>query len=364
MNLKPASQYSGTLPIFCRVFPFKVKYLGLAPPPSHHFGLRGLSTRSSRPRPSSTSGFKGEVQASKSLIEDEAELSDWVSGLKDESFHNCFNDGESEGERGSGRTGGDSMKRRREIGSDEFGGFNRRRGPNSAESFSRSSRQNGPNSVARRRYESESDIRDDGDALHSRKQFRSSRTGNPPMAKKSGRDLDLGYRRDFGSGNRRDRGAFEGGLRRGQNERGGRDIRSGRGGRSGGGGGFEGGLRRGENGGGGRDIRSGRNGGSGGSLRSGDRGPQKGTYLLSDDEDEDENEELKGSFKGLLSEEDSDEEENDDEDDEVLMKNASSLFGAASKETVPRTSTGKSDSYLSESRYVCSKYIFFLSVIG
>ena len=100
MNLKPASQYSGTLPIFCRVFPFKVKYLGLAPPPSHHFGLRGLSTRSSRPRPSSTSGFKGEVQASKSLIEDEAELSDWVSGLKDESFHNCFNDGESEGERG------------------------------------------------------------------------------------------------------------------------------------------------------------------------------------------------------------------------------------------------------------------------
>ena len=71
---------------------------------------------------------------------------------------------------------------------------------------------------------------------------------------------------------------------------------------------------------------------------------------------------LKGSFKGLLGEEDSKEEEEEDDDDddhdEVLKKNASSLFGAAAKEAVPRSSTGKSDSYLSETRYVYSKHFF------
>ncbi|CBI40505.3 unnamed protein product, partial [Vitis vinifera] len=243
MNLKPANQYSRTLPIFGRVFPFKLKYLGLAPPPSHHFGPRRLSTRSSRPRPSSTSGFRGEVKVSKSLMEDEAELSDWVSGLKDDSFRTRFNDDDSEGERGTGRSGRDSMKRTREIESDEFGDFNRRRGRSSAESFSRSSRKNGPNSVARTRYESESGIEDDDDddEMHSRKQIRSFRGGNSTLSK---------------------------------------------------------------------------------------RGPQKQAHLVSEGEDEDEDEELK-----------------------VLKKNASSLFGAAAKEAVPRSSTGKSDSYLSETRF-------------
>uniref|UniRef100_F6I6B9 ATP-dependent RNA helicase n=1 Tax=Vitis vinifera TaxID=29760 RepID=F6I6B9_VITVI len=280
MNLKPANQYSRTLPIFGRVFPFKLKYLGLAPPPSHHFGPRRLSTRSSRPRPSSTSGFRGEVKVSKSLMEDEAELSDWVSGLKDDSFRTRFNDDDSEGERGTGRSGRDSMKRTREIESDEFGDFNRRRGRSSAESFSRSSRKNGPNSVARTRYESESGIEDDDDddEMHSRKQIRSFRGGNSTLSKRGG-----------------------------------------------------------------------------GGLRRGDRGPQKQAHLVSEGEDEDEDEELKGSFKGLLSEEDSEEEEEEDDDDddhdEVLKKNASSLFGAAAKEAVPRSSTGKSDSYLSETRF-------------
>ncbi|RVX10073.1 hypothetical protein VitviT2T_023778 [Vitis vinifera] len=362
MNLKPANQYSRTLPIFGRVFPFKLKYLGLAPPPSHHFGPRRLSTRSSRPRPSSTSGFRGEVKVSKSLMEDEAELSDWVSGLKDDSFRTRFNDDDSEGERGTGRSGRDSMKRTREIESDEFGDFNRRRGRSSAESFSRSSRKNGPNSVARTRYESESGIEDDDDddEMHSRKQIRSFRGGNSTLSKRGGRDSDLGYRRDFDSGYRGDRGGF-GGLRRGENERGGGGLRRGENERGGGGlrrganGRGGGGLRRGENGRGGGGLRRGENGRGGGGLRRGDRGPQKQAHLVSEGEDEDEDEELKGSFKGLLSEEDSEEEEEEDDDDddhdEVLKKNASSLFGAAAKEAVPRSSTGKSDSYLSETRF-------------
>ena len=278
-------------------------------------------------------------------MEDEAELSDWVSGLKDDSFRTRFNDDDSEGERGTGRSGRDSMKRTREIESDEFGDFNRRRGRSSAESFSRSSRKNGPNSVARTRYESESGIEDDDDddEMHSRKQIRSFRGGNSTLSKRGGRDSDLGYRRDFDSGYRGDRGGF-GGLRRGENERGG------------------GGLRRGENGRGGGGLRRGENGRGGGGLRRGDRGPQKQAHLVSEGEDEDEDEELKGSFKGLLSEEDSEEEEEEDDDDddhdEVLKKNASSLFGAAAKEAVPRSSTGKSDSYLSETRYVYSKHFF------
>ena len=155
-------------------------------------------------------------------MEDEAELSDWVSGLKDDSFRTRFNDDDSEGERGTGRSGRDSMKRTREIESDEFGDFNRRRGRSSAESFSRSSRKNGPNSVARTRYESESGIEDDDDddEMHSRKQIRSFRGGNSTLSKRGGRDSDLGYRRDFDSGYRGDRGGF-GGLRRSENERGG-----------------------------------------------------------------------------------------------------------------------------------------------
>ncbi|KAL6311559.1 hypothetical protein AAG906_025870 [Vitis piasezkii] len=188
MNLKPANQYSRTLPIFGRVFPFKLKYLGLAPPPSHHFGPRGSRLahpdQDQVPHPDSE-----EVKVSKSLMEDEAELSDWVSGLKDDSFRTRFNDDDSEGERGTGRSGRDSMKRTREIESDEFGDFNRRRGRSSAESFSRSSRKNGPNSVARTRYESESGIEDDDDddEMHSRKQIRSFRGGNSTLSKRGGR---------------------------------------------------------------------------------------------------------------------------------------------------------------------------------
>ena len=290
-------------------------------------------------------------------MEDEAELSDWVSGLKDDSFRTRFNDDDSEGERGTGRSGRDSMKRTREIESDEFGDFNRRRGRSSAESFSRSSRKNGPNSVARTRYESESGIEDDDDddEMHSRKQIRSFRGGNSTLSKRGGRDSDLGYRRDFDSGYRGDRGGF-GGLRRGENERGGGGLRRGENERGGGG------LRRGANGRGGGGLRRGENGRGGGGLRRGDRGPQKQAHLVSEGEDEDEDEELKGSFKGLLSEEDSEEEEEEDDDDddhdEVLKKNASSLFGAAAKEAVPRSSTGKSDSYLSETRYVYSKHFF------
>ncbi|XP_010491508.1 PREDICTED: DEAD-box ATP-dependent RNA helicase 26-like isoform X1 [Camelina sativa] len=66
-----------SVPVLSKAFPFRLKYIGL--------GSRvNFSTRPERSQPEFVrrSGPGGEIRASKSLIEDEAELSDWVSDLR------------------------------------------------------------------------------------------------------------------------------------------------------------------------------------------------------------------------------------------------------------------------------------------
>ncbi|KAJ6328779.1 hypothetical protein OIU77_010460 [Salix suchowensis] len=147
MNVGLSINTRRSIPIFSRVFP-KFKYPGYA---------SQFSTRSFRPGPTGSrpefsrrTGSKperGEVRTSKSLVEDEAEISDWVSDLRTSSFRGRLTsedesdsdmgrrygskrgparDRDSGSNRGVAREGF-STKRRRESDSDEFGEPTRRR---------------------------------------------------------------------------------------------------------------------------------------------------------------------------------------------------------------------------------------------
>ncbi|KAB5527195.1 hypothetical protein DKX38_021042 [Salix brachista] len=148
MNVGLSINTRRSIPIFSRVLPFKFKYPGYA---------SQFSTRSFRPGPTGSrpefsrrTGSKperGEVRTSKSLVEDEAEISDWVSDLRTSSFRGRLTsedesdsdmgrrygskrgparDRDSGSNRGGAREGF-STKRRRESDSDEFGEPARRR---------------------------------------------------------------------------------------------------------------------------------------------------------------------------------------------------------------------------------------------
>ncbi|KAK4266984.1 hypothetical protein QN277_023834 [Acacia crassicarpa] len=153
MKLGPSIQTSRAVPIFSRVFPFRLKYLGLK---SHSlrnelFGVRRFSTRSfpgrAGPRSEINRGNrdKERVMVSKSLMEDEAELSDWIDDLKTNSYRGRLTSEEDDSDREMGRNGGrirasGSMKGGRESGSNRFGESTRRKTRDSFESFSRNSR--------------------------------------------------------------------------------------------------------------------------------------------------------------------------------------------------------------------------------
>ncbi|XP_074279680.1 DEAD-box ATP-dependent RNA helicase 31-like [Silene latifolia] len=80
------------LPSFRRIFPFKIKYQSL--------GL-GLGLGLGFPVRSFSGVARTEVRAAKSLIEDEEELSEWVSGLRTNSFRaGAVTDDEEDGDRG------------------------------------------------------------------------------------------------------------------------------------------------------------------------------------------------------------------------------------------------------------------------
>ncbi|KAJ8529277.1 hypothetical protein K7X08_036112 [Anisodus acutangulus] len=128
------------IPVFSRMFPHKLKYRSIGFPilPAQEQELRRFSTRSGSP---------GSVSVSKSLIEDEAELSDWVSGLRSDSFKKTqvYSDSDdNEGDRGSGRgkfgnrrNGGEERGEKRRRDDDDFSGSGRRSGGPSMESNSR-----------------------------------------------------------------------------------------------------------------------------------------------------------------------------------------------------------------------------------
>lgn len=370
-------------------------------------GFRRFSSRS-------RSGQGADVRASKSLIDDEAELSDWVSGLRSNSFRTHDDDsGSGSGrDRGSGRGRGSDRGRGR--GRDErsgrdgvrFSSFKRQRDGDSddysmgRDSFSRE----------KTRFGGKFEGKDEG--------FVSRRgDNNSTMSKRGGRGSEFGYGRGGGG---RGNGRGGGGLNRGEKsmrrggfvtsdedigndsegegrlaKRGGRGSdfsygrdRGVRGGRSNGSGGLHGSgksLRkgglvtsddneddddeeegrltkrggRGSDSGFGRD-RGGRSDGSGG-LKGSGKSLRKGCLATSDEEIGDDDVGggggLMKSFSDLISEEDSEEEDgggdDDDDDDDDMLKNAGSLFAGkkgATSQAVP-SSPGRSDSYLSETRF-------------
>lgn len=289
MNLQPSIK---SVPTVCRVFPYKLKYLGLSRLHQQPQlpGVRKLSTRPySRSELGRERGSR-EVRASKSLIEDEAELSDWVSELGSDSQRkrNRFKDDDEEvsdfktarGGRGRDRERESfPMKRRRENGSDEF--------------------------------------RDSRGRLN-----RKPANSNSNSVSRFGRRFDGEPRGNEGSLQKRSRG-----------ERGNVDS-------------F-------------RDMRKER----GGFMKDGMKLRREAQFSEDDEEEEDDDDELatQKGFRDLLVEDDSDVDD-DSDDDLPLERNARESIGldkGNGEMSVKRSSPGKGDSYLSESRCALQKLLCF-----
>ncbi|KAJ4837297.1 hypothetical protein Tsubulata_026372 [Turnera subulata] len=345
------------IPIFAQTFPFELKNRGFGPPAvGSQVGARRFSTRSFRAKPPGSGsryrgGEGGEVRASKSLIEDEAELSDWVGDLRSNSFRGRVSsedesdsggarggrfsddrgrgrgrdgfrddggrgrdrdgfrddrgrgrdrDGGREGGRRNGERGGFSTRGRNPRDSGEFGESSSRRIPGRGDSFSRDSR------VGRRPGNGEEG------------KFNSWGRNRGNVGLKEGR-RGGGGERDFGF--KRDRGGGE------------RDF----------------GFKR-DRGGEGRDF---------GFKRDGRGVSGKRSFIEDDDDVEDDDESdieesrkgLMESFGDLISEEET--EDSDDDGAGVLKKNVASSLGAEKEFSFKDrpSSSGPSDSYLSETRF-------------
>ncbi|KAL0560345.1 hypothetical protein IC582_000746 [Cucumis melo] len=303
MKLQPSIRQSRPIHIFSRVFPFKLKYASMAfsSRPSQTF--QGVRRSSAVGRSSERGGFG----ASKSLVEDEAELSDWVSDLKTSSFRGRITSDEDSDEdrrRGRGKDrdrdrDGDrespSLKRGRGRQSYELRESSERRRPRgpSTESYPKSSR-----NVSRfkREYEDE------------REDFRSRSSGR------------VFVRENVGSSIGRGRGTRETNSRNQQIP--GRES-----------------LERGR-----RDSKY--------------RARFTGESESEEDEDEEEEDDgkrrrTKTGVRDFLGDEDSADDE-DEEKDFLFGKSTNTLFPSGEKVSEmdrPRKSPGGSDSYLSETRF-------------
>lgn len=200
---------------FSRIFPFKLKYRCFLP--NGQLGIRRFSSRPFRSRTEFSrgggGGERGEVRGAKSLIEDEAELSDWVSELKSDSLRGG---GESDGERGGrararvrdrGRDLNSTKRRRRESSDSEEFEDSSRRAP--AKSFSR-------NSTISRQFDAGNDDRrrgggGGGDFSSRRKssRFQEGKLGmSSSIGRRSGMDMESGYDRNRGGKDSRRRFGF------------------------------------------------------------------------------------------------------------------------------------------------------------
>lgn len=282
------------VPVFSRVFPFKLKYKGLGFPPSRTF-----STRPFRTRPDSgPKSPREEVRASpKSLIEDEDELDSWVSKLRTSSLRSGAVTEDEEDE--------------------ERGGMGKKRG--------RSSRGRESN------FDSDDDIGDDDLGRVGKKGFRDSYNSVPSR-------ISLDSKRGKS-------GMMRGGLKGREREFGGRKDR-------------EYGVRNErEREFGARDQRGrGRGPRGGGRIGRVENGSGKRAAFLSEEE-EDEGYALKGektasSFIDLIGEEDS-EEDTGDEEEEHEIRSRGSLFAneVRKRSFAPTSSPELGDSYLSETRF-------------
>ncbi|OMO64293.1 hypothetical protein CCACVL1_21871 [Corchorus capsularis] len=372
MKAGPYIRSNGSIPILGRALPFKHKFIGLATRLNGQTGIRSFSTR---PRLSSSSEVshksRGEVRASKSLIEDEAELSDWVDELRTDSFRGRLtsDDEQRDADRARNRARSrdrernrGSVKRSRENEFDSFRGSSRNgfRG-NSGDSFSRNSR------FSKRfvsEFEEEDNDKDEGESYPRRKVHgvrRESKNVDSWKGERNERGLNsrnIGNRsrnerglnsRNIGNGSRNERGLNSRNIGNGsRNERGLNSRNIGNGSRN------ERGLNS-------RNIGNGsRNVGRTSNFRKED---DDDASDFDDDDASDFVEERGRKDTGIwssLSEEDSDinveeeEEDDDDDDDGVFRKNAVSALGlemGVTNSVSPVSSPGKSDSYLSETRF-------------
>ncbi|KFK25225.1 hypothetical protein AALP_AA8G083700 [Arabis alpina] len=277
-----------SVPVLSKAFPFRLKYIGLGSRVS--FSTRPEKTRTEFERRGRDGG---EIRVSKSLIEDEAELSDWVSDLRPSSMRGKFTSDEDDSgpdpvRRNVARDNSRSPRRGNE--GDRFGGPKR---GNEGDRFGGS----------RRGKEGEMD-----------------RFGGSSRRRTSGEPVESSRNKRFGDRegvrNGRVQGRSSDSSVRGRNER---SVDSG----------FrrERGLE--TNKGLGKEIRG---------LRQEEE----------DSSDEDEKRGVLGSIDDLLSEDSSDDDDEDD-DETIVFKGESSKAVEADK---PRTENAKtSDSYLSKARF-------------
>lgn len=380
MKFDPSLKFSRGISTFSRFFPHKLKYQSFRFPlvPFQHgkpvCAPLNFSTRSASSR---------EPMASKSLIDDEADLSDWVSGLNSGSFKKTqvFTDSDAENG-GPGRDNGSNKFRGREEkvgyrrggsgfqkngsfgndrGSDKFRG---REGVVDKRGGSRFGEGNGSG-----RGRNQAFGRDAGSKFMGREErVGSKREGSTfNNDRVSGRGRNQPFGRDTGSkfmgreergGKRRREDSFDDpakSRRRGadmvesfpkMNER------------------FNNKRRDSD------EVRAGKGRSSDMGYGRGNKGEgfQRGKLFVSDEsddaiEDDDETEEEEGgkgytSFKGLIDSEDSDEvdEDDGDEDDEeeedgALFEKQSVITETKSKDTPLSSPPEGNDSYLTETRF-------------
>lgn len=326
MKPNPTLRSSRLIPAFTRFFPHRLRYHSL----SRKLGFpvlsnqsRPFSVRSARARPSSD-----EIRASKSLIDDEADLSDWVSGLSSNSFRNTSlysSDDEKDKHVGGGRGGRGSserfggrdraVKRQRESDSDDYG----------------SNRQTGRRSMGSNPRDSSARERFGGNRMETgrkgfreggvRERFDGNKVENGQKSFRGGGDRNMGIREskgyDMENKHKNTRDSYSRGRERFSN--------------------------------------------GGGELRRGGKSLSRGRFATSSDEEfgDDSEEEERGkmkSFSELISEDSEDEDDEDEDGDdgeEEELRGAETLFPSR-KETTPRvapSSIGSSDSYLSATRF-------------
>ncbi|XP_057547383.1 DEAD-box ATP-dependent RNA helicase 31-like [Amaranthus tricolor] len=347
MSLNSISQPSSSLPTFRRIFPFKLKYLVLNA--KVKVSPRNFSTRPFRSRPDSGSRYNRteSVKAaplSKSLIEDEDDLSDWVSGLRTSSIKSGVftEDEDGEDDRGKMKKKGRLGKRGRESnfdfgGSDEEDKGFRQMGKKGFQTSSNSYGNVKDSSRFGRRF----DGADEGNESRVRNGKREFDARGGQGEGNRGRGM-----RAYGDRNGRGEGSRGGGVRafgdrivRGEGSRGGRIGRE-------------------------REVGV-RDGIKGKEREFGERNRgrvdgRKGALISESDEDEIEMRNEKksvSSFLDLIGEEDSDENVDDDDEEEeelgkIVGRSRSSLFANDGEKVSSGTSsTNSGESYLSETRF-------------
>ncbi|KAG5565992.1 hypothetical protein RHGRI_001802 [Rhododendron griersonianum] len=335
-HIKPSYR---AIPIFTRTFPHMLKHQCL----SNKLGSPLLLTHQQQ-RPKT-----GLVRASKGLIDDEAELSDWVSELasdsvltRDSGNGSSSSRGRGRDERGGGRGRVSSANRRREsdlgpyeksngqMGRDSFGSFSRGKGRGGGDEMK------GRNEgfVSPRREESRGRVRGMGrESSNSRGTARNEGFVPPTRENDWRRGSDSG---DSGMSNRQmGRDALGSSAR---NSRGNSRFGSG----------SEGGWKMPKIAGRGSELGYGRKrGGGSGEFSNGGKISIKGGVLIAkegrveEEEDEKRGGNSRKSLADFISEEDSEGEEEKDIDDD------GDLFASNKVPSSPETS----DSYLSETRF-------------